>query len=116
GRYGGSAGRRSSRQDYGGTMIDIEVLGALSVRLRGISIVPSAPKPRQVLALLSIHRDQLVPVSTLSTELWGPRPPRSARNTLQTYVLQVREHIGAALSQLGDRSDPKSILATLPGG
>jgi SARP family transcriptional regulator, regulator of embCAB operon len=97
-------------------MIDIDVLGALSVKLGGIPITPTAPKTRQVLATLSIHPDQVVSVSTLTEELWGPRPPRSARNTLQTYVLQVRELIADALRQLGDRRDPKAVLATLPGG
>ncbi|MFI9220128.1 AfsR/SARP family transcriptional regulator [Streptomyces werraensis] len=99
--------------------MDIDVLGALSVRENGISVTPTAPKPRQVLALLALQADQVVPVRTLMDELWGERPPRSARTTLQTYVLQLRELISAAL-----RRDPentagrtaKDVLVTLPGG
>ncbi|MDN3271657.1 AfsR/SARP family transcriptional regulator [Streptomyces sp. MA15] len=99
--------------------MDIDVLGALSVRENGISVTPTAPKPRQVLALLALQADQVVPVRTLIDELWGERPPRSARTTLQTYVLQLRELISAAL-----RRDPentagrtaKDVLVTLPGG
>ncbi len=102
--------------DFGGDM-DIEVLGALSVRVKGRSIAPSAPKPRQVLALLALNADQLVPVAMLVEELWGHRPPRSSRTTLQTYVLQVRDLIGEALAT-GDDADrsAKSVLVTLPGG
>ncbi|MET8170799.1 MULTISPECIES: AfsR/SARP family transcriptional regulator [unclassified Streptomyces] len=97
--------------------MDIEVLGALSVRENGVSVVPTAPKPRQVLALLALNAGQVVPVSALVEELWGVVPPRSARTTLQTYVLQLRELIGSALARGGDeRCTAKDVLATVPGG
>ncbi|MEV6954763.1 AfsR/SARP family transcriptional regulator [Streptomyces sp. NPDC051183] len=104
--------------------MNIEVLGALAVRENGISIAPTAPKPRQVLALLALHADQVVPVAALIEELWGDEPPRSARTTLQTYVLQLRALIATAL-EAGERSaedtEPpvrtaKDVLVTLPGG
>ncbi|MEV6085758.1 AfsR/SARP family transcriptional regulator [Streptomyces parvulus] len=99
--------------------MDIDVLGALSVRENGLSVTPTAPKPRQVLALLALQADQVVPVRTLIDELWGERPPRSARTTLQTYVLQLRELISTALRQdpenTGGRT-AKDVLVTLPGG
>ncbi|MCB5168299.1 AfsR/SARP family transcriptional regulator [Streptomyces bambusae] len=102
--------------------MDIEVLGTLAVREHGVSITPTAPKPRQVLALLALHADQVVPVSALIEELWAGAPPRSARTTLQTYVLQLRSLIGTALEQAartGDddgRRTSKDVLVTLPGG
>ncbi|MFE2218474.1 BTAD domain-containing putative transcriptional regulator [Streptomyces canus] len=99
--------------------MDIDVLGELDVRENGVSIAPTAPKPRQVLALLALHADQVVPLSLLVEELWASRPPRSARTTLQTYVLQLRELIGAALAQdpPGDRvRSAKDVLVTAPGG
>ncbi|MFJ5999402.1 BTAD domain-containing putative transcriptional regulator [Streptomyces sp. NPDC092370] len=102
--------------------MDIELLGTLAVREQGRSITPTAPKPRQVLALLALHADQVVPVSALIEELWAGTPPRSARTTLQTYVLQLRALIAAALEQ-GDgaqgragRCRAKDVLVTLPGG
>ncbi|MFE2477582.1 MULTISPECIES: AfsR/SARP family transcriptional regulator [unclassified Streptomyces] len=106
--------------------MDIEVLGTLAVRERGVSVTPTAPKPRQVLALLALHADQVVPVSALIEELWQGAPPRSARTTLQTYVLQLRALIATALEQGeadGDgeaapagRRTAKDVLVTLPGG
>lgn len=99
--------------------MDISVLGALDVRENGISVTPTAPKPRQVLALLALHADQVVPVATLIEELWGERPPRSARTTLQTYVLQLRELISAALERDPEGSPArtaKDVLVTSPGG
>ncbi|WP_327286124.1 MULTISPECIES: AfsR/SARP family transcriptional regulator [unclassified Streptomyces] len=108
--------------------MDIEVLGTLAVREQGVSVTPTAPKPRQVLALLALHADQVVPVSALIEELWAGAPPRSARTTLQTYVLQLRALIATALEQgesAGDgegaaaptgRRTAKDVLVTLPGG
>lgn len=97
--------------------MDIEVLGALAVRENGRSVVPTAPKPRQVLALLALNAGQVVPVADLVEELWDGHPPRSARTTLQTYVLQLRELIRAGLAVAeGERGTAKDVLATLPGG
>ncbi|WP_438297359.1 AfsR/SARP family transcriptional regulator [Streptomyces sp. HUAS TT7] len=99
--------------------MDIDVLGALAVRENGISVTPTAPKPRQVLALLALHADQVVPMAWLMEELWGERPPRSARTTLQTYILQLRELISVALErgpQGGESRTAKDVLVTMPGG
>ncbi|MEU2336714.1 AfsR/SARP family transcriptional regulator [Streptomyces sp. NPDC013172] len=101
--------------------MDIGLLGALDVTENGISIAPTAPKPRQVLALLALRADQVVPVATLIEELWAGTPPRSARTTLQTYVLQLREHIATALrrnagAEGADARSAKDVLVTLPGG
>jgi DNA-binding SARP family transcriptional activator len=98
--------------------VDIDILGTLDVREKGISITPTAPKTRQVLALLALHAGRVVPVGTLSEELWGQRPPRSARPTLQTYILQLREQITSALrrTQDADGRSAKDVLLTVPGG
>ncbi|PNV30970.1 hypothetical protein C1708_00135 [Streptomyces sp. DH-12] len=99
--------------------MDISVLGGLCVRENGVSITPTAPKPRQVLAMLAFRADQVVSVATLTEELWGAQPPRSARATLQTYVLQLRELIGAALQRDPADAPPRSakdVLVTMPGG
>ncbi|MER5935513.1 AfsR/SARP family transcriptional regulator [Streptomyces sp. NPDC002054] len=98
--------------------MNIEVLGALAVRENGVSITPTAPKPRQVLALLALHADQVVPVAALIEELWAGEPPRSARTTLQTYVLQLRAMITTALEAggEGETRTAKDVLVTLPGG
>ncbi|MER5516894.1 AfsR/SARP family transcriptional regulator [Streptomyces sp. NPDC002763] len=101
--------------------MDIGLLGALNVRENGVSIAPTAPKPRQVLALLALRAGQVVPVSTLIEELWAGAPPRSARTTLQTYVLQLRELIATALRRsagpdAADAPSAKDVLTTLPGG
>ncbi|MFF2013864.1 BTAD domain-containing putative transcriptional regulator [Streptomyces sp. NPDC058195] len=99
--------------------MDIEVLGGFSARLNGVPVVPTAPKPRQILALLALNAGRVVSPHVLAEELWGTQPPRSARATLQTYILQLRELIGPALT--GGTAEPdarsgKDVLVTLPGG
>ncbi|MFD5632499.1 BTAD domain-containing putative transcriptional regulator [Streptomyces sp. NPDC127072] len=94
--------------------MQIDVLGILDVRENGVCIAPSAPKPRQVLALLALHADQVVPVSALIDELWAGRPPRSGRTTLQTYVLQLRDLITLALEQ-DTPPAPAPVSAAVPG-
>jgi len=94
--------------------MEIQILGPLEARENGRCIAPSAAKPRQILALLALHAGKVVPVPTLFEELWGENPPRSARTTLQTYVMQLRRLIASALD--GSPRDAKDLLHTRFGG
>lgn len=98
--------------------MEIDVLGPLSARLGGQAITPSAAKPRKVFAMLALHANEVVPIGSLQTELWGDDIPRSASTTLQTYVFHLRNLIGDALrtAPAGIDRDPKKILVTRPGG
>ncbi|MFJ9824425.1 BTAD domain-containing putative transcriptional regulator [Streptomyces sp. NPDC101160] len=99
--------------------MDIGLLGPLRVDQSGVSVVPTAAKPRKVLALLACRADRLVSVESLIEEVWGEDPPRSVQTTLQTYVLQLRGCISAALNGQLPPDLPlgsKSVLVTEPGG
>jgi DNA-binding SARP family transcriptional activator len=74
--------------------MDMGVLGPLVLVRGGQSCVPSAPKPRQLLALLMINANQMVRASDCLVELWDTQPPKSAMSTLQTYVLHLRRVLG----------------------
>ncbi|MGH3434382.1 MAG: AfsR/SARP family transcriptional regulator [Thermocrispum sp.] len=76
--------------------LSIKLLGPLSPSLNGRPVTTSAPKQRQVMALLGLYVGRVVTVPTLVDELWGDRPPRSYATTLQTYVLQLRNALAAA--------------------
>lgn len=82
-------------------MIEIGLLGALRVRRDGEDVTPSAPKLRQVLALLVLNANSLVSVDQLCEELWEDRPPFSALTTLQTYIYQLRRRLLLATGQQG---------------
>jgi DNA-binding SARP family transcriptional activator len=93
--------------------VSIGLLGPLSARLNGKSIVASAPKQRQALALLSLNAGHVVTNSMLVEELWGDHPPRSYATTLQTYILQIRNAMAAASP---GNPTVRQILATGHGG
>lgn len=95
--------------------MDVKMLGPVSVTQNGHSIVPTACKPRQVLALLAVHADRLVTVRTLMEEIWGESAPRSAATTLQTYILHLRRLLALALEDDPYR-EAKDVLVTRPGG
>lgn len=95
--------------------MDVKILGPLSAQVRGRSIVPSAGKPRQILALLSVYANQVLPVPTLMEEIWGAEMPRSAPTTLQTYILQLRRKLTAAYGPEFP-SAAKEVLVTRHGG
>ncbi|WP_431032189.1 AfsR/SARP family transcriptional regulator [Streptomyces sp. P6-2-1] len=82
------------------------VLGPLLLVDAGENLVPSAPKPRQLLAYLMLNIPQMVRASDCITELWGSAPPKSAMSTLQTYVLHVRQALR------GHRVDRSHLLVT----
>ncbi|SFQ64959.1 DNA-binding transcriptional activator of the SARP family [Amycolatopsis arida] len=98
------------------------LLGPFDVTVGLASIAPSAPKLRQVLALLVLQADAVTHVDQLVEELWGDAPPRSALTTLQTYIHQLRRLLKASetsdLPGQQDMSDmdPASLLVTRAGG
>ncbi|MGH2952290.1 MAG: AfsR/SARP family transcriptional regulator, partial [Solirubrobacterales bacterium] len=92
-----------------------QVLGPLTVSIGGINGTPSAPKLRQVLALLLVHANQVVPVPSISRELWDDEPPRSGLTTLQTYILHLRKLLASAAG-LPTEEVAKHVLLTRNGG
>lgn len=97
-------------------MLQIGLLGTLQVVHNGVHVTPSAPKVRQVLALLALRANTTVPLHQLVEELWEEHPPSSAATTLQTYIYQLRK-----LPGLGDPCHPDAVsgagaLLTTPGG
>ncbi|MFI1281424.1 AfsR/SARP family transcriptional regulator [Streptomyces sp. NBC_01310] len=93
--------------------LSIGLLGSLSLHLDRTPVTASAPKQRQVLALLALNAGRVVTVPALIEELWGDRPPRSHATTLQTYVLQLRNALAAADS---GRPGVRQILSTCHNG
>ncbi|HEX4833742.1 MAG TPA: AfsR/SARP family transcriptional regulator [Trebonia sp.] len=89
--------------------LSIELLGPLTVHLNRTPVTISAPKQRQILAVLALNVGRVVRVPTLIEELWGDRPPRSYATTLQTYILQLRNALAAASP---GNPDARQLLGT----
>lgn len=92
----------------GGREMDFRMLGPLEILHGKRNVVPTAPKPRQVIALLLMRRNTLVQTSELIDELWESAPPASAMTTLQTYIYKLRKILTVRNSE--------EILFTKPGG
>ncbi|MET9709617.1 AfsR/SARP family transcriptional regulator [Nocardiopsis alba] len=74
--------------------MEFKLLGPLEMGTGGRSHAPTAPMPRQVLALLALRANQVVSTQSLTDELWPESPPASVATTLQTYVYQLRKKLG----------------------
>ncbi len=77
-----------------GRPMQFRVLGPLEVDAGEGPIPLGGPKQRAVLANLLVRANQVVPAETLIDEVWGEEPPEKARNTLQTYVSNLRKTLG----------------------
>ncbi|MEV4567948.1 BTAD domain-containing putative transcriptional regulator [Nonomuraea sp. NPDC049419] len=75
-------------------MLELGVLGPLSVRRGGTAVHLGAGMVRRVLAVLLVRAGQPVGAAELLDELWGQAPPATARKTLQTYVHRLRKDLG----------------------
>lgn len=93
----------------------INILGSLQVRQGNDCILPTASKPRKVLALLLTHANQMVPNLALIEELWDENPPKSAMTTLQTYILHLRKSLSAGLG-MESSTVAEKILVTKANG
>ncbi|BFV59176.1 hypothetical protein KCMC57_up42800 [Kitasatospora sp. CMC57] len=95
--------------------MQINLLGPFVAHEQQTSILPTAAKPRQILALLALQANQMVTVPTLMEEIWGEEPPRTATTTLQTYILQLRRRLATAFGT-DQRAAAKEVLVTRHGG
>ena len=74
-----------------GAFVEFLVLGPLEVR-DGDRILPlGGAKQRAALAILLLHRNQVVSRDRLVDGIWGDAPPASAAHTLETYISRLRK-------------------------
>src|SRR5262245_1777696 len=84
--------------------MEFRLLGTLEVRDNDIEITPTAPKPREVLALLALRANRVVRVGELMDELWSEAPPPSALPTVQTYIYKLRKTLnGSGVERLATK-------------
>src|SRR5262245_60055894 len=71
--------------------MEFRILGPLEVAKDGELLSLGGARQRAVLALLLTRPNEVVSVDRLIDELWGDEPPRTAGNTVQYYVSQLRK-------------------------
>ncbi|MFD0201642.1 MULTISPECIES: AfsR/SARP family transcriptional regulator [Saccharothrix] len=100
--------------------IRFQTLGSLQVINGFRDCAPRTPKVLQVLALLLVRANRVVPTRSLIKELWGEHGPRSAVTTIHTYICQLRklierENLVAESSAMLVTQSPGYLLRVEPG-
>ncbi|MFC4908377.1 AfsR/SARP family transcriptional regulator [Actinomadura gamaensis] len=95
--------------------LDLGLLGPLLMNVDGRPFAPSAPKQRQLLALLMLNLGHVVPLSHIIEELWDDEPPRTAPSAVQSYVLQLRR-LMCGMPGVGSLAVAGTVLQTKNGG
>ncbi|MFF3458506.1 BTAD domain-containing putative transcriptional regulator [Streptomyces sp. NPDC002730] len=72
------------------TAAEFCVLGEVRARVRGQDVDLGHARQRHVLAVLLVEANRPVPVDQLVDRVWGERAPRSAVNTLYSYLSRLR--------------------------
>ncbi|MEU0912417.1 AfsR/SARP family transcriptional regulator [Streptomyces althioticus] len=70
------------------------VLGPVRVSRHGERVDPGSPQQRAVLVALLLREGRRASVDELIDALWGCAPPRSAAQTIRTYVHRLRRVLG----------------------
>lgn len=78
-------------------MVEFRILGPLEVVEDGRPVVVGAPKVRALLAVLLLHRGEVVSTDRLIDALWGERASDTAVKTVQVYVSNLRKALGDGL-------------------
>src|SRR5690349_12680154 len=73
----------------------INMLGPLEVEAADRELVLGAAKERSLLCTLALTPGSVVATEALIRALWGDEAPASARKTLQTYISNLRQALGA---------------------
>jgi DNA-binding SARP family transcriptional activator len=86
--------------------LEFRVLGPVEVRRDDVPLRLGGGNRLLVLALLCLHRGELLHTTRLIDEIWPESPPSNARTILQMHISYLRRALGVA----------KTSLTTHPGG
>jgi YVTN family beta-propeller protein len=78
-------------------MVEFRILGPLEVIEQERAVPLGGAKQRALLAVLLLHRREVVSTDRLIDDLWGERPPATAAKTVQVYISRLRKALGADL-------------------
>jgi YVTN family beta-propeller protein len=78
-------------------VVEFRILGPLEVVEHDRPVVVGAPKVRALLAVLVLHRGEVVSIDRLIDALWGERASPTAARTVQVYVSNLRKALGDGL-------------------
>jgi basic membrane lipoprotein Med (substrate-binding protein (PBP1-ABC) superfamily)/DNA-binding SARP family transcriptional activator len=86
--------------------MDFRLLGPLDVAENDLPVPLGGSRARALLALLLVHRNDVVPLDRIVDELWAEPPPKTAEQVVRVYVSNLRK----ALEPAGSDGPPQVIL------
>ncbi|MQY31026.1 BTAD domain-containing putative transcriptional regulator [Nocardia aurantia] len=101
-------------QEHAGTdhrpSVDVRILGPVRLLIDGVPLPVGGPKPRALLAALTVNRRRAVNSQALGDMVWNEQPPDAYQASLQVFVSNIRK----ALRTAG--VDPAAVLRTESAG
>jgi DNA-binding SARP family transcriptional activator/tetratricopeptide (TPR) repeat protein len=71
-------------------VVEFRLLGTVEVMVDGVPIDVGHARQRDILAVLLIDVDQVVPIDRLADRVWGARLPRRPNDALYSYLSRLR--------------------------
>ena len=90
--------------------MEFQILGPLTVVDGDRDLTPARPKQRALLAMLLLHRKEVVPGAQLIEAIWGEEPPGTAQTALHGHISALRKLLGADVI----RTRPPGYLLQVP--
>ena len=84
--------------------IELRILGTLEVVVEGRPLALGGRKQRALLALLSLHANELISRDRLLEEVWPDSDPGAATASLHVYISQLRKALGDSATAIQTRS------------
>jgi len=75
----------------GANTLDVRVLGPVQLLVDGVPVAVGGPKPRALLAALTVNRRRAVSSQALADIVWNEDPPDSYQASLQVFVSNIRK-------------------------
>src|SRR6202011_4112616 len=92
--------------------MDFRILGPLEVCDGDRAVGLGGDKQRALLAVLLLHRNEVVSADRLIDELWGQRLPPAALKALQAHVSRLRKALDSNGGGSLDGGGPGGMLVT----
>ena len=74
--------------------MEFKILGPLAIEADGRQIEPAGARQRALLAILLLHRGEVLSAERLIEDLYGADPPPSALTALRAHVSRLRRALG----------------------
>ena len=75
-------------------MVEVRLLGPVALVSGGVGVPLGGAKQRAILAFLALRTPRLATTAQIIEAVWGPDPPKSARNAVQVYLSALRKALG----------------------